>query len=341
MKILIIRFSSLGDLILLSPIFREVKRAFPNATLSFITSQEFQMVHKDNPYLDYIYLFNRKGGVAEILGARKFIKQQKFDIIIDSHYSLRSFLIRFGNKAKKYLYSKRRWERYSLIYFKNRNTKEIKTQRYSYLEFLQKYLKNINSKTEFFIKDRARDKIEIIFAKYLLDPRKMILIAPGARYINKCWIVPHWIKLIGKLKQQKKHVVLIGTKQDRLLLKGYTEIVQQCDLDLTGQLSLEETAALLVYSRVVVCNDSAILHLSEAVKTPVVTIFGPTAKEFGFAPFLAKSILLSSDVSCSPCSAHGKKKCSNKVFKECMVKVTPLMVFEAIQKVTGMVTKTI
>ena len=91
-KILIIRFSSLGDIILLSPVFRETKKVFPNAEITFMTSTEFGSVHSQNPYIDKTYLLDRKGGIVEIFVARKFIKEQNFSIVFDAHSSLRIFL---------------------------------------------------------------------------------------------------------------------------------------------------------------------------------------------------------------------------------------------------------
>ena len=332
MKILIIRFSALGDLILLSLLFRETKKVFPKAELFFMTAQEFGKLHQDNLHIKETYLFNRNLGMSEIFRARKFIKKHKFDFIVDAHSSLRSFFIRLGSSAKIFLHSKRRWRRYSLIYFKNKQNKKIKTQRESYIEWLQKFTKdNLKLQTEFFINANAKKAIDILFTKYLLDRDRLVAIAPGAKYINKCWLSPYWAALVKKMKQHGRQIILLGTENDRKLLKGYEKIAAECHLDLTDKLQIGETAELLTRCNFLVCNDSALLHLAEATGTPVVAIFGPTVREFGFAPFLKNSKLLEADLNCRPCSAHGKKQCTNATFKKCMRLVTPVQVWEAIE----------
>ena len=138
LKILIIRFSSLGDIILLSPVFREAKKAFPKAGITFVTSNEFASVHSQNPYIEKTYLLDRKGGIAEIFAARKFIKKQKFDIVFDAHSSLRSLLICFGvRKDKIFFVPKRIKQRY--LQFSKRKQKAKLLLQNSLLSFLVKF----------------------------------------------------------------------------------------------------------------------------------------------------------------------------------------------------------
>ena len=125
-KILIIRFSSLGDIILLSPAFREAKKVFPKAEITFMTSKEFGSVHSQNPHLKKTYLLDRKNGITEIFAARKFIKEQKFDIVFDAHSSLRSILIRSAyKKSKNFSVPKRIIKRYLQIFLKKKLKSKI------------------------------------------------------------------------------------------------------------------------------------------------------------------------------------------------------------------------
>lgn len=334
MKILIIRFSSLGDIILLSCVFREIQEKFSKTNITFMTSSEFATVYSENPHISKIYSFNRKQSFTEIFRARKFLQVQKFDLIIDAHCSLRSRLLCFWKSGKRVTMSKRVWSRYSQIYWK-RKPKKIVNQRDSYLQWMRKYKKieDINNKSEFFLCERAKRNITIIFHSYLLQQSSLVIIAMGAKYFNKCWPAACWYSLVKKLKEARLQVVLMGTESDRKIVPNYKRVAAECSLDLTGKLSLQESAALLSKSLLLVCSDSAPLHLAEAVGTPVVAIFGPTTAGFGFAPFLENSHLLEVDLPCKPCSAHGKKKCSNKLEKECMKLVGVKDVWTAVENI--------
>ncbi len=333
MKILVIRFSSLGDIILLSPVFREIKKEFASSKIVFMTAVEFQTIYQANPHITHTYGLQRKAGISEIFRARKFIQKENFDFIFDAHCSLRSKLICLFANSKIFYTFKRSWRRYLLIYFKKKSKKKIISQRASYLLMLQKFSnkKQIrDSSSEFFLCPQTKSTIANIFRGYLLCDTKLVVIAMGARYFNKCWPAFYWFSLVKKLKERKLQVVLIGTKQDKELVPNYSRVAKICSMDLTGKLSVCESAALLARALLLVCVDSAALHLAESVGTPVVAIFGPTSKEFGFAPFLAKSHLLEVELACKPCSPHGKKKCVNKKEKECMKLVSVESVWQSV-----------
>ena len=331
--------SSLGDIILLSPVFREAKKAFPKAGITFVTSNEFASVHSQNPYIEKTYLLDRKGGIAEIFAARKFIKKQKFDIVFDAHSSLRSLLICFGvRKDKIFFVPKRIKQRYLQIFFKKKTKSKIITQRQAYLSWLNSpkldlIKKKRKDNTEIFLNKNIREKTRLLFTSYLLNFNNLVVIAMGAKHFNKCWLAPYWNSMIEKLKDEKYQVVIIGTNEDRKILTGYKRAAKNASLDLTGKLDLEETAGLLAKARLLITGDSAPLHLAEALGTPVVALFGPTVREFGFAPFLENSVLLEKELGCRPCSAHGRKKCTHKTEKQCMRLITPMDVWEAVQKV--------
>ena len=343
-KILIIRFSSLGDIILLSPVFRETKKVFPNAEITFMTSTEFGSVHSQNPYIDKTYLLDRKGGIVEIFVARKFIKEQNFSIVFDAHSSLRSFFIcftykKFVNKQNRFFsVPKRSKERYMQIFLKKKPTSEIISQRKAYLAWLDSpqlgfTKEKRNENTEIFISANIKERTRMLFLSYLLNSNSLVVIAMGAKHFNKCWLAPYWNSLIEKLKEENYQVVVIGTEEDSKILAGYKRAAKNASLDLTGKLNLEETAGLLKEAQVLITGDSAPLHLAEALGTPVVALFGPTVREFGFTPFLENSVLLEKELNCRPCSAHGKKKCTHKTEKQCMCLITPQEVWETVELV--------
>ena len=233
------------------------------------------------------YLLDRKGGIAEIFAARKFIK--KLDIVFDAHSSLRSLLICFGVRKDKIFFVPLQ------IFFKKKTKSKIITQRQAYLSWLNSpkldlIKKKRKDNTEIFLNKNIREKTRLLFTSYLLNFNNLVVIAMGAKHFNKCWLAPYWNSMIEKLKDEKYQVVIIGTNEDRKILTGYKRAAKNASLDLTGKLDLEETAGLLAKARLLITGDSAPLHLAEALGTPVVALFGPTVREFGFAPFLENSV---------------------------------------------------
>ena len=331
MKFLVIRFSSLGDIILLSSVFREIKKIYPLSKITFMTADSFTQLYNENPYIDRIYAFNKKNGFLAIKNARAFIRKEKFDIIFDAHRSLRSFLICLFQSCRIFKNHKRIFSRYGLIHYKIKPRK-IVSQREAYLLWLKKLTKKkVDTKSEFFFNKSAENEITALTKKFSLKKKSFVVIAIGARYFNKCWLYENWYSLIQKMKEKKIFVILIGTEQDKKIFPSYEKIAKNCHLDLTGKLSVKESAVLLQQALVLICGDSAPLHLAESVGTPVISIFGPTTADFGFSPFLKNSILFDKKLECKPCSAHGKKKCINKIEKKCMHDVSVVEVWEALK----------
>ena len=248
-------------------------------------------------------------------------------------------MICFGvRKDKIFFVPKRIKQRYLQIFFKKKTKSKIITQRQAYLSWLNSpkldlIKKKRKDNTEIFLNKNIREKTRLLFTSYLLNFNNLVVIAMGAKHFNKCWLAPYWNSMIEKLKDEKYQVVIIGTNEDRKILTGYKRAAKNASLDLTGKLDLEETAGLLAKARLLITGDSAPLHLAEALGTPVVALFGPTVREFGFAPFLENSVLLEKELGCRPCSAHGRKKCTHKTEKQCMRLITPMDVWEAVQKV--------
>lgn len=140
-----------------------------------------------------------------------------------------------------------------------------------------------------------------------------LCVAPGAAHRTKRAPTTLWVDILSKIaaSDQSVKLVFLGNKEDRSMA---LEISNQIDwkgslLNLCGQLSLYQTARALARCRMTLSNDSALGHISEAVGTPVVMIFGPTVESFGFAPWRPQSIAISSLLGCRPCSKHGKTPC--------------------------------
>ncbi|MCP4294150.1 MAG: glycosyltransferase family 9 protein [Proteobacteria bacterium] len=337
-QILVIRFSSLGDIILLTPIFREIKRIFPDARIDLLTSTTFRDVCQNNPYIDQIIALERKGKGGEFKSIVSNAKKKKYDLIFDAHQSIRSRLFlknTFGwmgdGSRKIYRIDKRSWQRNLLLIFKINKLEKYISQREAYCQLLSdfKEFKQIDSSTELYPHHSDEATVTDIIQKNDLEGSSLIGIAPGASFAGKCWSKENYLELIRKLESRKLKTVLLGGKED-IEPSWIFQNSSAKPLNLAGELTFLESAALLKRCDIVISNDSAIVHLAEAIKTPAISIFGPTVKEFGYAPFLPHSRLIEIDLPCRPCSRNGKGECKNHILRQCLKEITVESVFQAV-----------
>jgi heptosyltransferase-2 len=335
-RILVIRFSSLGDIILLTPLFRETKKRFAAAKLDFLTSTTFSSVCQGNPHLDSIVALDRKKGRSELAKIATIIKRSDYDLILDAHCSLRSrFLLClvFGplywlNPAIKSI-NKRSWKRNLLLVTKVNLFHTTVTQRAAYCRLLDSVSSDrvYSLTTELFPGCDEHKRVQTILHDFKLEGKTLVALGPGASFPGKCWPKESFLKLADKLRAAGYSIVLFGGEKD-------TEpawIVQNSEqslVNVSGKLSFLQTAAFLQKCAVTISNDSAIVHFSEAVGTPAISIFGPTVKEFGYGPFLKQSKLIDIRLPCRPCSRNGSGKCRNPIERQCLIEITVESVFK-------------
>lgn len=331
-KILIIRFSSLGDIILVTPLFRETKRIFPDAQIDFLTAKEFGGICENNPHIRKQLLLDRKRSKESFQEILETVRAEGYDLVLDAHRSLRSraliwkwfgfFTSSFSKKIKNI--DKRSWKRNLLLMkrFKLNLLKEsYPSQRGAYLDLLSDFNSGQkDTSTELYPSDAQYGKIQGLLDQHNPDGRKMIAFGPSASFPGKCWPKERFFELGQKLKEDGYQIFLMGGPGD-LEAKWLEEKSNGEFINLAGTLSFLETAAFLKQCRLAISNDSAVVHFAEAMKTPVVSIFGPTAAEFGYGPFLEKSSLMAADLKCRPCSRNGKGECHNPVERECFLLV--------------------
>ncbi len=336
-RILVIRFSSLGDIILLTPLFREIKKRFPESQLDFLTSTTFASVCSNNPHIDSITAFdrNRKGELKRTI---KWVKKNRYDLILDAHHSLRSRLLllsgygpRWMRKTRTISIDKRSWKRNLLITLKINLLKNAIAQREAYCSLLDTITSNhdYDTSTELYPGKTDHENTEKILRNWNLSDAPIAAIGPSASFLGKSWPKENYFELAKRLTDKGYIVILLGGKGDEE--PGWiAERANSGVINLAGKLSYLETTVVLQKALFTISNDSAIVHFSEAVGTPVFSIFGPTAKEFGFAPFLANSTVVELELPCRPCSRNGKGRCKNPIDRECLRSITVDMVFKRI-----------
>lgn len=329
-NILIIRFSSLGDLVLTTPVYRELRRCFPNARLTLLTSIGFGEVLANNPHLDEIHYHPRKEHPADRQALLEWLQQERFDLIYDLHASLRSrwvslMLQASGRSPEVWRINKRTLRRTLLIRLQMNWLKGARSQREQWLQPLVRHQGHeLDAHTELFPSAADRAKVAAVLKEHDLAPKQFVAVGPGASYELKRWPVEYFEQVIRNWTEVGWQVVLVGgpgeVEPELLQRRVGTGVV-----NLAGQLSLLESAALLEQAQWVLCNDTSIAHLAEAMGTPAHVLFGPTVREFGYAPFLPDSQVLETSLPlmCRPCSRDGRGTCSHPQSLRCMTSLLP------------------
>lgn len=328
-KILIVRMSSIGDIVLTTPVIRALRLRFPDAQIDFLVKSQFASLPENNPNISNIIPFDSGSGFGGLLKLRNRLSAEKYDWLIDLHRSLRSrFLSAFCGFKLKTTYKKQLFNRFMLIRFKKNFYKEVKPVYMRYFEALEPFhIEYDGNGTEVFL-------LESDFSGFNsgIINEKTVVLCPGAAHANKQWLHERFAQLAIELSLSGCNVVLLGGKKEKRLCEQIKEISKVELHILAGETSLRQSAALLSKSAVVVANDSGMMHLAQAVKTPVVAIYGPTTRELGFFPFPEKSTVIEKELSCRPCTFKGAESCPKGHFN-CMKNIGSQEVADAIKMV--------
>ena len=325
MKILVIRLSSIGDIILTTPVLEELKLKYPSSKLDFVVLDKFEESISGNNSINKLILFekNRYRGIKGIKAFVEEIKTNDYDLVIDLHSKMRSKLISYFLGVKTYKYKKRKWWKTLLVKLKLIKYKTDSTIIKNYFGAVKELgveYKGENLKFDFSNKDLLKS----------LDYKDYIVFAPGASKETKKWCGEYFASLGKMLKEEYlKDIILIGSNSEKKELEKISEMSGGVCINEAGKYTLKESGALMSRAEFVVTNDSGPFHIARGVGTKAYVIFGPTDPKM--FEYNEKSILLYGDEKCSPCSLHGDESCRKKHFK-CMKHLTPEKVFGIIKK---------
>jgi heptosyltransferase-2 len=327
-KILIVRFSSLGDLILMTPLIKALNEGLPESEIHVACKAKYVDIFTENKHINRVYMLY-EDGLSGLFRLLRKLRSERYDVVVDAHNVPRSrficHLLRAGTKVR---IDKQHTKKLMLIRGKVNLFERIDTQIGRYLQLARRLgIDAPDLATELSVPASADERIEDILVREGMVVKPVIAVAPGARWETKRWPVEHFIGFIGAMVKRGVGIILIGGKDETAL---NAEISAQCPgtLDLTGSLSILETGAALRRCDCLVTNDSAPLHIAEAVGTPVIAIFGPTVREFGYYPHLPRSVALEVDLTCRPCSRNGSRPCPLGT-KECLVVIQPERIIAA------------
>lgn len=310
-KVLIIRFSSLGDIVLTSLLVRCLKKQ-KQCEIHYLTKKAFAPLVGSNPYINKVW--TTEGGFDTLI---PFLKSEKFDLIVDLHNNLRSRRVRFGLwKVPVNSYHKANLSKWLAVYFKIfRFPKDHIAIRY--LNALKNFgLTDDGDGLDFFIPDTDQINTLELFG-FSGDYLALVI---GAAHFTKRIPVVKLKELLSALDPDVR-VVLIGGKEEKEFARQLSgpNIYNGC-----GILSINQSASVLHQARVVVAPDTGMMHIAAALKKKIRSIWGSTLPEFGFWPFYGynhpdqNQSFEIAELPCRPCSRFGKSACPQRHFK-CML----------------------
>jgi ADP-heptose:LPS heptosyltransferase len=308
-KFLIIRFSSIGDIVLTSPVIRCLKNQVENAEIHFVTKQKFECILKANPYIDKIHFFSENLG--EIFES---LKEEKFDYIIDLHHNFRSGRIKRRLKAPAFSVNKLNLQKMLLIQLKiNRLPNKHIVDRY--LETVSFFnVKNDLQGLDYFIPEKDIFQNEELPATF--QNGYLAFVIAGTYFTKK---LP--IEKVSEICQKIDYpVILLGGKSEfdegeKVLSQSKGNV-----LNYAGKINLNQSASLVKQAKLVLTNDTGLMHMAAAFKKKILSFWGNTVPDFGMIPYQThelSQLLEVENLKCRPCSKLGYKKCPKKHFK-CM-----------------------
>jgi heptosyltransferase-2 len=330
LRILCVRFSSIGDVLLTTPLVRALHRRHPEAELYFVTKRALAPLVVENPHLTGVVTL---GPDERITDLAKRLRGLGPTHALDLHGSLRSAALRWLVPTRWAGYSKRKLARTTLISTKiNLYGKHVPVP--------ERYFEAANAAgldvepdggpPEFFLTPAARAHMTHWLAEVGLDQKPFAALAPGAAHATKRWPMGHWGALTERLQELGFGIVAVGGPQDRELGERLGPGV----VNAAGEFTLQETGACLARAAALISGDTGVMHMATGVGTRVVALFGPTVEPFGFYPYTKRAVVLERDLSCRPCSAMGTERCPLGHHR-CLIDVLPDQVAAAVQQMVA------
>lgn len=331
MKILVIRFSSIGDIVLTTPVLRCIKEQRKDIELHFLTKSSFRPVVANNPYLDKIfYLEDDINVVIEDL------KKEKYDHIIDLHHNIRTLKVKKALKVQSHSFDKLNIRKWLLVNLRI-NTMPDKSIVERYLE-AAKFLgiNNDGKGLDYFIPYTTLKNTDLPMSHWAGYVGCVI----GGSYNTKKFPVEKWKELCAQIPFP---IMLLGGPEDRedgeqIKMIDPVKVYNSC-----GKFSLNESAYLVKNARLIISNDTGLMHIAAAYQKTVISLWGNTSPEMGMFPYYgnnnarlnpsSKSLIIENKgLSCHPCSKLGYDKCPKGHFK-CMRDLDVNIIAEAAKKI--------
>jgi heptosyltransferase-2 len=321
-KILILRLSSIGDIVLTQPVAKVLREVYPNATIDYLIKKPYVGIVEAFGCIDTIHTWKNK---REIL--RK-LKKQKYDLVIDLHSKLNTFIIKSLVRGKKTItYNKKHYLRKKIV--RKITGKSIT----STVELYFSALKKIGITQTIEHPALYPDKSKKISLGEKFPGKKLIGIFPGALYATKMYPLKKLVKFIDSVPSRWNcKFIILGSKTEKLLSAELQENTKTELLNLCGEFNISQLISVINNMDVIISNDSGPMHIAAALSKPQIALFGATHPRLGFAPLNKKAVIISSNIYCQPCSLHGSAICPKGHFL-CMNSISPELIKKNLGKI--------
>ncbi|MBI3313791.1 MAG: glycosyltransferase family 9 protein [Candidatus Omnitrophica bacterium] len=314
-RILITRTDRIGDLVLSTPVFSEIRKKFPKAWIACLTYLENKEIVCGNPYLDEIILYDKKGSEKGIWGNLLFsraLSKKKFDLVIHLHATNRMHWTTWLAGIPVRIGWNRKWGSLLTHPYPDLKKEGKKHEAEYNFELLAPLgiSQPCNLETFFPVSEKSKASLEELLRHHHLSLDKpWVVISPSASCLSKIWSAERFGILSQKiLAEYDVCLIIIGTRSDHRLIQKIKNAAPETGFyDLSGKLSLGMLGALLKNSALLISNDSGPTHIASAVGTPVISIFGrkqPGLSPARWRPLGARSRVIWKDVGCVECLAH-------------------------------------
>lgn len=309
MKILIIRFSSIGDVVLTTPVIRCCKQQIKNAEIHFVTKSSFKSTLEHNPNINKLITFDK-----DFTEALPQLKKENYDFVIDLHNNLRSTRLKLALGKKSSTFKKLNVKKWLAVNLKSKTALPD-------IHIVQRYLeaaaplgvKDDGKGLDYFISEK--DSVDLSTINQNLKNGFVALVVGGSYFTKK---IPA-NKLIEICNNSKLPVVLMGGKEDSTIAEQVISKTKNT-FNTCGKFSLNQSASIIQQSSYVVTSDTGLMHIAAAFGKKIFSLWGNTIPEFGMYPYKpgeGSKILEVKDLKCRPCSKLGYHKCPKGHFK-CM-----------------------
>jgi len=328
-KILVIRFSSIGDIVLTFPVVRCIKEQVTDSEVHYLTKPNFETLLTACKSIDKTHFLTK-----DLKEAVRFLKQEQFDIVIDLHNNLRTHLLTFQLGVKCSRFPKLNFQKWLLTQFKiNRLPEKHVVDRY-FEAVAQIGVKNDGKNNQFYI---PSTEIVDCTTTYDLAPKSFLAVAIGAQFATKRIPEP---KLLEILSLVNLPIVLLGGKEDFKQAESICQKLSNQSIHIAcGKHSLLASASLVSQAKVLLTNDTGLMHIASCFSVPIITVWGNTVPELGMYAYKPeKEVKISQfevpNLSCRPCSKIGFQTCPKNHF-DCMLKQDAGKIVEEIESTTS------
>ncbi len=327
-KILIIRFSSIGDIVLTTPVIRTIYKQ-TNAEIHYLTKASFSSIIKSNPYITRVHTIEKS--VLEVMND---LRNEQFDFIIDLHKNLRSMQVKALLLKKSVSFSKLNTKKWLAVNAKINKLPDIHLVD-RYFKAVEKLgVRNDGEGLDYFIPEKEvvseHDLPDFMAADY-------VAIVVGGKHATKIFPAEKTAQLIKKIRQP---VILLGGPEDRERAEYIRGIIPDIVFNGCGEFTLNQSASIIQKANIVITNDTGLMHIAAALRKKIVVLWGNTIPQFGMYPYLPDKIqdqyrnIQVNELSCRPCSKIGYEKCPKGHFN-CMMNIEEdeiLMAVKSLQK---------